>query len=260
MLRAFSERICGVASRASRDCSSKFFSPGAPKLKIQCSLGFRWVGGSDDGGLKRQDGWRGLATAQAQQLILDRREATKWASDSPARRRAEIVDDGDAEPELSEAHHELPAIGFDGRRPCLAGRGPGLTYGRETGPRSLLPQATGEARTLRCDWRHAFRRRSSRCTRASHRAGPAIVVASAVLNHPIRGAPSDESPSLDGFLIGKWNRPGDRGGVSRQRQGGPTHQRVNCDCLCSGGLFQLFRIAVAAASPPPGGAQEISRN
>jgi hypothetical protein len=85
------------------------------------------VGGRDDGGLERQDGWRGLATAQAQQLILDRREATKWASDSPARGRAEIVDDGDAQPELNEAHHELSAVGFDGRRPCLVGGGPGLS-------------------------------------------------------------------------------------------------------------------------------------
>jgi hypothetical protein len=29
----------------------------------------------------------------------------------------------DAQPELSEAHHELPAVGFDGRRPCLASSG-----------------------------------------------------------------------------------------------------------------------------------------
>ncbi len=69
----------------------------------------------------------GGATAQAQQLRLDRGKITKWAPDGPAWRRAEVVDDRDAQPELSEAHHELPAVGLDGRRPCLASVGPGLS-------------------------------------------------------------------------------------------------------------------------------------
>jgi len=78
------------------------------------------VGGSDDGCFERHDSRRGLPIAQAQKLILDGGETTQWAPDGPARRRAEVVDDRNAQPELSEAHHELPAVGFDGRRPCLA--------------------------------------------------------------------------------------------------------------------------------------------